>query len=323
MKKKLKIIRPPTLIPYRGYGNEHELVVMGHVLENRPEFLADESDKKRKNFRNMIGRYLSTSIPDEPVFISFHDHHIQTKTDEYGYFKAHLDIANDKTYTGWQNISYNLPELNQTIHGEVYFPPQKAEFGIISDIDDTILISHSNRLIKKLRVILTKNAKTRLPFAGVREFYQTLTEKGNPIFYVSSSEWNLHDFLVDFFETQQLPKGPFLLQDLKSGISDLIQSGGGDHQHKYEKAHAIMQTYPHLKFILIGDSGQRDPEIYERVAKEYPDRVKAVYIRQIGKNHSLQKFDYPEKVPVLLVENTTAALEHAHKSGILHTEPKS
>ncbi|WP_425390642.1 App1 family protein [Ekhidna sp.] len=326
LKKKLGIIRPPIVIPYRGYANDQEIFVAGHVLENRPEFLAEEGDKKRKNFRNMIARYMSTSLPDTHVNIQVLGQSFTVVTDELGYFSKTLEV-NEPLKPGWFEINYAINDDNGEecfkATGDILVHNHKASFGVISDIDDTVLISHATQLFRKLRLILTKNAKTRLPFAGVRDFYCALAgdDSINPIFYVSSSEWNLYDFLVDFFETRGLPKGPFLLQQFKEGLNELIKSGGGTHMHKQEKIETLMTFYPHLSFVLIGDSGQRDPEIYAEIVKKYPGRVKAIYIRAIGKDKKLdqQVLDIIKNadVPILLLAHTGEAYKHARSIGLL------
>ncbi|WP_436517404.1 App1 family protein [Ekhidna sp. To15] len=319
-------MRPPTVIPYRGYGNATQISISGHVLENRPNFLASETDKKRKNFKNMLARYMSTAIPDTEVNVYFKAHESSFKTDELGFFQK--SIALDlPAQPGWHTVTFTIKDEQgkecSKEEGEVLIVNDKATFGVISDIDDTVLISHATQLLRKLRLILTKNAKTRLPFEGVREFYHKLAgdNSANPIFYVSSSEWNLFDFLKDFFETQNLPKGPFLLQRFKEGLKELIKSGGGTHMHKQEKIEALMECYTDLPFVLIGDSGQRDPEIYAEIVKKYPKRIKAIYIRAIGKNKELspevEQITQNADVPVLMVSHTDEAYRHAVSIGLI------
>ncbi|MEQ8629442.1 phosphatase domain-containing protein [Ekhidna sp.] len=306
-------------MPYRGYGNKSQIVVSGHVLENRPDFLADVGDKKRKNFRNMIARYMSTSIPETEVGIHFQDQNHFATTDELGFFQANIDLIHPLK-AGWHQITYTIADCN--VSGEVLITDQKTDFGVISDIDDTVLISHATQLLRKLRLILTKNAKTRLPFPGVKDFYCALAgdESVNPIFYVSSSEWNLYDFLVDFFETRELPKGPFLLQRFKSGLKELIKSGGGTHMHKQEKIEALMKFYPDLSFVLIGDSGQRDPEIYASIVNKYPGRIKAIYIRSIKNkqiDNEVKGIVEEAGVPIRMVKHTDEAYRHATTIGLI------
>ncbi|UXP33072.1 DUF2183 domain-containing protein [Reichenbachiella agarivorans] len=318
------IIHPPVIVPYRGYGTNKKVYIKGMVLENRPEFLAHADDKRSKNLKHMVARYLSTAIPDVEIRISFAGHEKTVRTDEVGYFATWFVMEEELKHTGWLGVEYQLQdsEWGESVeHGEVLIVNPTATYGVISDIDDTVLVSHATELLRKLRLILTQNAKTRLPFAGVSEFYHALAgEAANPIFYVSSSEWNLYDFLVDFFATKQLPKGPFLLQNFKSGLKELISSGGGSHAHKIEKIKRLMDLFPSLSFVLIGDSGQRDPEIYADAVAHYPHRIKAIYIRAIGKkkelDQSLVKSTAVHGVEMLLVNDTAEAYIHAKGLGL-------
>lgn len=267
----------------------------------------------------MIARYMSTSLPEVKVGIQFHGQNHLVTTDELGFFHTTIDLT-QPVNPGWYEIKFTIEDCK--ISGEVLVVDHNVPFGVISDIDDTVLISHATQLLRKLRLILTKNAKTRLPFPGVKNFYCALAgdELANPIFYVSSSEWNLYDFLIDFFETRELPKGPFLLQRFKSGLKELINSGGGTHMHKQEKIEDLMEFYPNLPFVLIGDSGQRDPEIYASIVEKYPTRVKAIYIRSIRNkkpNQAIEKKVNNIGVPIMMVEHTDEAYRHAQSIGLI------
>ena len=306
-----------------GYGNPQLIYLKGGILENRPEFDSKATDKRRKNFRIMLSRYLSSPIPDMKVQITLGQEHFSTQTDEYGYFSAWVRPRHHFA-SGWHSVVYTIDQGDNQIYqveGEFLVVSKNVKFGTISDIDDTILVSHATQLLKKLHLILTKNAKTRLPFEGVAEFYQKLKATENPFFYVSSSEWNLYDFLQDFFQVQDIPKGPFLLQEYKSGLRDLLFTGGGSHQHKQDKIKRLMTLFPNLKFILIGDSGQRDTEIYRQALHEFPNRILAVYIRKIGKKDDFDQEttqEFQDKgVPLLLLENTEVALKHAKEMGLI------
>ena len=119
-------------------------------------------------------------------------------------------------------------------------------------------------------------------FPGVAAFYRAL-ERGaggseaNPIFYVSSSPWNLHDVIADFLDAQEIPVGPMLLRDWDIG-REMMRT----RQYKLAQIREIMGTYPSLPFILVGDSGQEDPEIYGELVTEFPGRILAIYIRNVS-----------------------------------------
>ncbi|MGK7391275.1 MAG: App1 family protein [Candidatus Cyclobacteriaceae bacterium M2_1C_046] len=330
VKQKLNLLSPPAIIPYRGYGNRSYAHVKGHVLENKLIYESKESDKKRKNIIGMLGRYMSSQIPGVRIQATFEGQTLVAETNENGYFEMDFHFETPIANAGWRKIQYEvldkITEDQEDIkeEGEVYIQEDSSRFGIITDIDDTVLISRATSMFKKLWLILTKNSKTRLPFTGVSEFYNELHigAKGdftNPVFYVSSSEWNLYDFLEDFAEVRDLPKGVFLLQELKTSLIKLIKSGGGTHMHKEIKIKDILKTY-NLPFILIGDSGQKDAEIYARIANGFPGRIKAIYIRDVKKSRGEQVreiADGVKEIDMLLVKTTKMAHDHAKENGFI------
>ena len=305
----------------------NRIYLKGQVLEDRPDFISEADDKKRKNFKVMLARYLSTPLPEEKVDIHLNDETFTVHCDELGYFSKWV-TTKSSFEEGWHTARFSICDSEGVEQcsrsGKFLIKNETPQFGVISDIDDTILVSHATQLFRKIRLIMTKNAKTRLPFEGVAEFYQQLSHEGkNPLFYVSSSEWNLYDFLDDFFKVRNIPKGPFLLQEFKSGIKDLLFTGGGSHQHKLQKIRRLMDLYPNMHFILIGDNGQLDPLIYHKALIEFKERIKAVYIRKIKKHDAIDPVviaDFEKyKVPLLLIKDTSEAEAHAKAQGWVHS----
>jgi phosphatidate phosphatase APP1 len=208
-------------------------------------------------------------------------------------------------------------------------PPKEAEFGIISDIDDTVIESFATNRLKMAQTVFLKNSHSRVPFEGVAAFYKALQlgpdGKGlNPLFYVSSSPWNLYDFLIDFLAVHDIPHGPLLLRDTGTTRERLFAK---NHKaHKYTEIERILNTYPHLQFILIGDSGQQDPVIYHEVIQNFPDRILASYIRDVKlPDRAKVVVDIAEKLqsgktPMVLIENTVKAAEHAILNGYVMPE---
>ncbi|ELR69799.1 hypothetical protein C900_04646 [Fulvivirga imtechensis AK7] len=326
------MLSPPVILPYRGYGTQKIVHIRGHVLDDRVLYEAFHDDKRRKNIRAMISRYVSSPIPDIRVEVNLFGHDKVMVTDPRGYFETTFRFKQPLSQAGWHKVRYKVldkiveEQEELEIEDEVYIHHGGSSYGIISDVDDTILISHATQVFRKLRLILTKNSKTRLPFTGVAAFYHALqngpeADVTNPIFYVSSSEWNLYDFLDDFCKVRSIPKGPFLLQDLKVNLWKLIKSGGGTHIHKLEKIRHLMVTFADLSFILIGDSGQHDSLLYAEITKEFPGRVKAIYIRDVSSSNKDKKINRiaselkEHDVEMLLVTNTAEAAKHAFENG--------
>jgi len=162
------------------------------------------------------------------------------------------------------------------------------------------LISHSVHLRRRLYELLIKNAHTRKAFEGVVNHYELLAASGqinnnsNPFFYVSGSEWNLYGLIVEFFRINQLPKGVFLLSRLKR-INQFWKSGQSELMTKLMRITRIIEDFPHLQFVLLGDDSQKDPEIYLSAVKHFPKKIFAVYIRCVGDSIS-------EKVQLIINE---------------------
>ncbi|MEQ8924977.1 MAG: DUF2183 domain-containing protein [Fulvivirga sp.] len=329
IRKILGVLSPPAILAYKGYSNGKQVYVQGHVLFDRALKESQAGDKKRKNFLAMISRYLGKSIANIEVEISFYDIRQKAITDEQGMFKSSFNITEVKD--GWHPIRFRVAgglAYNEEIasSSEVLVANSSSEYIIVSDIDDTVLVSHATKVLRKLRLILLKNSKTRLPFNGVARLYEALQlgknkATNNPLFYVSSSEWNLYDFLEDFFEVRGIPKGPMKLQELKTSLWKIIFSGGGTHNHKKESIAHLLITFPNQKFILIGDSGQKDAEIYTSIAKEYPGRIEFIYIRDVNKTKKNKKISSAtaglSETELVIVKDSYEAAEHAYQNNLI------
>jgi phosphatidate phosphatase APP1 len=210
--------------------------------------------------------------------------------------------------------------------GRARIPGPRARFGVISDIDDTVLKTQATSTLAAARLTVFGNAHTRVPFGGVAPFYRGLVRGGdgaslNPVFYVSSSPWNLYDLLVDFLVHRDLPLGPLFLRDLGLDRERFIQ--GPHRAHKLEQIEEILGVHPHLPFVLVGDSGQHDPEIYREVVHRHPGRIRAIYIRDVGapdRGAAVERVAdglSAHDVEMLLVKDTLAAAEHAADGGLV------
>lgn len=336
VKKRLGWLGVPTIEPYMGFCNGREAYVSGNVMEDKGLDKPKPGQRFTLNMLAMFKRYVSDEISGVRVRVTFKGKSEVVETDELGlfhcFFRFRETLAIDHQF---ENATFEL--LDEVVEnqgkisavGKVLMVAQKKSMGVVSDIDDTVMVSHSTQTLKKLKLMLFKNARTRVPFEGVAAFYRAL-RKGhegqklpNPVFYVSSSEWNLYDLLVDFFDFRNIPAGPLMLQELEHSIFQFWKSGGGNHEHKLEKIRFLFSFFPDLEFVLIGDSGQRDPSLYLQAARECPERVKAVYIRCIGKAHknrqTLEIAREMEKlnIPMMLIDNTEDAARHALMNGFI------
>lgn len=252
---------------------------MGHVLRKSNKPIEKVSRNPFKNAFQMIRRYRVKPSKDQEVTLTMNDVKYVTRSNRKGFFEFKINTPKAGAVRCHLRVgAWNVEDRLELI-------VQDPEVIIVSDIDDTILVSHSTNLIKKLYLLLTKNHERRRGYDGIKHFYQQLLGDAGKLFYVSSSEWNLYDFLVEFMSFNKMPDGVFLLQDLKSGLLDLFKSGGGSHLHKVLKINKLLDLYPDSRFILVGDSGQRDPDIYWKVVNENPGRIEQVFIRDVKKSH--------------------------------------
>jgi phosphatidate phosphatase APP1 len=332
--KKLGLNDPVQVVPYRTYGTARRLYVKGRVLEDKGIAAAGDRDTILNNLLNMYRRFESDEVPGARIRVTLQDQAHYVVTDREGYFVLDLHplspILNESLWhpVPLQLESAPLPfDVNQPVYAEVMIPPHDAEYGIISDIDDTIIKTSATDLLAMSRITFLNNARTRLPFAGVAEFYKALQlgrngKRNNPFFYVSSSPWNLYDLLKDFLDLNSIPAGPLLLRDF--GLDPKAAAGHRD--HKLKEIKQIMEAYPLLNFVLVGDSGQEDPAIYQEVVNQYPERILAVYIRDVMLPErkkiavDISESLKTKKIEMVIVENTVEAAEHAAKTGLIFKE---
>jgi len=319
----------PILKLYRGYANEQELIVMGHVFKPTKTKDYDFQKKKFKNAASIISLFRVKTHSNADVYLEYNGIKIHTKTLIDGYFKFCIPLDKNAIY-GWIDYQVSIIYGNEIITTkESYIRPKKGNLGIISDIDDTFLVSYSLNPLKKLYFLLFRNVNTRKVFKDVVPHYQALSSSGrnideelNAFFYVSSSEWNLYRFIVKFTEIHKLPKAVLLLKDIKTSLTDFFFTGRGEHNHKFEKVKHILEFYPNLKYVLLGDDSQEDPFLYEAICKIFPVTVKAVYIRQTG-THQKEKVIIALKnletlnVAVCYFTNSSAAIAHSKSIGLI------
>jgi phosphatidate phosphatase APP1 len=286
----------PAVLPYLGYGRPSRVLVLGRVVRGGPLGPAAAADSRWRNAVNTYRRLRSDPVPHARVSVRAGGAITEIEADDEGFLHSWVDLPAPLLAGGLVPIDLELVaprpgggDAPARATSQVLVPDASARFGVISDIDDTVIQSHVTDFLRAARTVLLENAQTRLPFPGVSAFYRALARgprsdgaphaARNPIFYVSSSPWNLHDVIADFMAVQRIPQGPLLLRDWD--LSRGMLGAGRHHGHKGTLVREIFGAYPDLPFILVGDSGEQDPEIYAEVVRHHPQRVKAIYIRSV------------------------------------------
>ncbi len=311
-------------------------MITGAVIEDKGIRRPEQGQKVWRNFLNMIKRYSGDEIPGALVRIEYGLRQEVVRTNEIGLFHTVLPHSNrEPDRETWEPVRFTLLEEYAEEQGtvsaesEVQIADTDTDYMVVSDVDDTVMVSHSTHTLRKLRLMLSKNALTRSPFEGVAGFYRAMHAAGNgkqrSIFYVSGSEWNLYDLLVDFFESKEIPRGTLLLSDANLRLFSLFRSGK-KYQDKISRIKELFELYYQNSFILIGDSGQKDPEIYLQIAEMFPSRVKVIYIRNIGKKRRKHRVELLSReaaelgVEMVPVQSTLEAASHAVDSGFIRME---
>lgn len=317
--------RPVRVVPYRGYGNDQTVRLRGRVLFGRPPAPASPLDSRWMNLSNAYRRMESDEVPAARVRLRFAGEEIDAVTNGQGHFNVALALGSPLGHDRfWHDAEIELLSPPGPSATTLVAIPRRPRFGVISDLDDTVLQTDVRNVLRMFREVLFGNAHTRVPFAGVGAFYRALHDAegaANPIFYVSSSPWSLHDLLDEFLRLHRIPPGPMHLRDWGRSRDELLPVG--HHGHKRTAIDAIMGTFPDLAFILVGDSGQEDPEIYQDVVHDHPGRIHCVYIRSVVQDSTrIQAIDSLSRelarhneTELVLVDDTVAAARHAAGRG--------
>ena len=314
---------------YHGYGHKNNLVIYGHVLAGKPVKQSKFTDNVFTNIIHLIKLFFVNPVPNVRVQLIWENQQLFTTTESDGFFKFEWQ-SQASVPAGWHQIIVHLVDNKGVIlttgEGKL-FVPHATQYGFISDIDDTVLVSHSATTGKKLRTLFTKNPRSRKTFSDVVKFYNLLALSHtnettlNPFFYVSSSEWNLYDNLNEFFKFNDLPKGAFLLNQIKKWYQ-LFKTGSTKHQGKLTRVKRIFDAFPKQQFVLLGDNSQKDPEIYVALANKYPHKVVAIYIRNVSPEKenfttNVLKSLEDKTIEICLFKHTDEAILHAKWMGLI------
>lgn len=282
---------PIKIATYRGFGSHRMIFLQGRVLV-RKSFRRTEEESRLDYLLNTYNRFESDEVPNARLNIEVGNNQYEVSTDQEGYFTLYERLATPLPYLEdpWYTVDIRLLEtpwrkMDLETHTTVLIPPEHTQFGIITDIDDTILHTGVTSVLKWKVIYNTffKSPARRKVFDEAAAFFRALNQGSderqfNPIFYVSNSPHNLYDMIKKFLKINHLPKGPVLLRDI--GIPYRLHPLGYE-GHKVSSISRILQTFPDIPFILIGDSGERDAYIYQEIAHDYPDRIAAIYIRDV------------------------------------------
>ncbi len=349
LRRRMGRVGPLTIEPYVGYGTTTELRLRCRVLERAGAQSPLPGDSAWLNLRRSVRRFLSAEVPGVRVHAVLRgpprptgrwrapepgaaptgpvmgEATVVTDIEGYGEIVLWPNAPLPDGADWWQvelRLLDRIDERPAVVTGHVMVP-RRARLAVITDLDDTVIRSEATSFGRMLRLAFLRNEHTRLPMPGAPELYRALREgpdgvAGTPIFYVSSSPWNLYPMLTGFLGVHDVPCGPVLLRDWTPST---VRSGSVP--HKLASVRALLRAYPELPFLLIGDSGERDPEIYQKLALEHPGRVRAVYIRDVATTARREEVLAigtrlrAVGVDVVVARDSAVFTEHARRTGLV------
>jgi len=272
-----------VLQPYRGYGSTERIFVIGRAFWQQTDKGPGESE-----FRDLARRIRRRAVRGARIRARFYGAETVVETDRDGYFRVEMapggPVPRDRL---WHRLELAMVEPQPLeASADVYIPPDDARFVVVSDIDDTVMVTGVVNKAGMLWRLFVQDADDRTVFPGVSHLYRALHggrsgAEGNPMLYVSRAPWGLYDVLETFFQRHEIPVGPILFLR-EWGVTWRHPLPRRATDHKQILIDAMMALYDRLPFVLIGDSGQHDPEVYARIVERNPGRVIAVYIRDVA-----------------------------------------
>lgn len=269
----------PSVTGFSGYGSARRVRVLARVLMSNPVKPA-ESDSAGFGEQAQRGwrQFFTIQVGNHPVQVTVGGQRVDSRTDANGY--VDVLVEDHGLGSGWHEVQI-VAEGAEPVTARVLIVDDSARLGLISDIDDTIMVTWLPRALLAAWNSWIRHTNTRKPVPGMAEFYTELLRghPGAPVFYLSTGAWNTFETLRTFINRHRLPEGPMLLTDWGPTPTGLFRSG---QEHKKVQLRNLIIEYPEIRWILVGDDGQHDPLIFGEAVAEHPDRIAGVAIRELS-----------------------------------------
>lgn len=279
------------VVVYTGFVGTDDVAKVRVRVTEVPELPGDSRIPYWETAQANLRRHAALALVGVEVQLRIGTHSAAEVTDDHGF--ANFSLAVPKLRAGWHDAHATTTPIDggesASATGQVIKPAAKAPFLVISDIDDTILLTGLTEGVAMVARTVLRDAAERKAIPGMSAFYRGLvrgvpgrsgTRKPEPtFFYVSTGSWSFFPLLDKFIGLREFPRGPMFLTDWGPTERYLRRSGA---EHKRTAIRRLFEAYPEKDFVLIGDSGQRDPVTYAEMAREFPGRVRLILIRQVG-----------------------------------------
>ena len=270
-------VGPVKIITFRGYGSPKSIHLRGRVIEEHTHLTNEKDDRVWANLVDIYTHAQSRRVPYACLNARFQGMEKTITANGDGYFEVQFTPAQALAENRlWHPVEFQLvdpiPDAQSRYPvksmGEVIVPAITARYGVISNIDNTLLPSDPADLLCTVRNAFLRTPHSRQVFPGEAALYRALYNGAsgaemNPLFYISTGAGNLYNLLIQSINLQSMPNGPILFT----------------HKSKLSRLRQVLDLYPHLPFILFGDIEQEDAGTYTKLALEYPGRIPVIYLR--------------------------------------------
>lgn len=304
------------VIPYPGYGSTSWIRILSRVLLARPSAVDEFRYKKIRGWRS----FTSVPVADASVVVTVGDVDYTIAADRGGVID---DVIAVSLSPGWHTITMRA-EDSDPVDVPIFIVDPHVSVGLVSDVDDTVMVTALPRPLLAAWNTFVLDEHARTPVAGMAVLYEKLVQDhpGAPVIYLSTGAWNVAPTLTRFLSRHLYPRGPLLLTDWGPTHDRWFRSG---REHKEQSLQRLADEFPNVKWILVGDDGQHDEEIYGDFATANPGRVAAVAIRQLsggeavlaGGRSRLDPLDVTADVPWVHAPDGAGLADELAKLGLL------
>jgi phosphatidate phosphatase APP1 len=293
------------VVLYFAFGSCGHVIVEGRVIDFQRERLATASDRSLTNLRRSLRLIFNEERRHREVRLWMTSREWHTVTDDEGYFRCELkNLA--AVEPGWHRIHADCGDATDSI-GLLLVPPENVH-GLISDIDDTVLVSEVSSKRRLLLNTFLRNPLQRAVVSGVAQLYRTAAERNPlpscaPLFYLSASPRQLHLPLQTILDHNGLPPGVLITKRVTNdATSEPLRN---QFAYKKRKLEEILGLVKHVRFTLVGDDSEHDPEVFAEIRRLYPERIDAIWMRHVHPDTKRARLENQLSLAELLQAHTT------------------
>jgi phosphatidate phosphatase APP1 len=312
----------PTVIAFTGYGSTGYgtvgwVRVLGRVVLRRPGIQPSDRFTSIRGWRS----FLSISVGGAEVTALIGDERTTIHSDRGGVLDA---VVPSTLASGWAAITLGIAA--DEVDAAVFVVDDGVSFGIVSDVDDTVMVTSLPRPLLAAWNTFVVDEHARRPVPGMAVLYTRLRNEhpGSPVVYLSTGAWNVVPTLARFLGRNVYPRGALLLTDWGPTHDRWFRSGP---EHKTSSLERLAREFPTVSWLLIGDDGQHDERIYADFAEAHPQNVTAVAIRRLtpgeavlagGRSGAVER--RPDGAPWLYADDGSGLIEQLEELGLLEVE---